>query len=61
MRKQTVGRLIRLRQQTHPSGFPSMSRDSRQLHSVKRQVALASSQYPIGKMPMQRINAILHL
>jgi len=26
-----------LRQQTHPSGFPSMSLGSRLLHSVKRQ------------------------
>jgi hypothetical protein len=38
-----------------------MSRDSRQLHSAKRQLALASSQYPIGKMPMQRVDAILRL
>jgi len=56
---QIVGRSIRLRQQTHPSGFPSMSRGTRHLHSVKRQAALASSQYPIGKMPIPRVDAIL--
>jgi hypothetical protein len=30
-------------------GFPSMSLGARRLHSVKRQVALPSSQCPIGK------------
>jgi hypothetical protein len=34
---ETVGRLICSRQLAHPSGFPSMSLNSRWLHSVKRQ------------------------
>jgi hypothetical protein len=35
--RQTVGRLIRLRQQTHPLGFPCMSLGSHRLPSVKCQ------------------------
>jgi len=31
-----LGPLIRSRRLAHPSGFPSMSLDSRRLHSVKR-------------------------
>jgi hypothetical protein len=41
----TLGRLIRSRQLAHPSGFPSMSRSSRWLHSVKRQWHLAQMLY----------------